>query len=151
MTDVVPVDLVAAAIIACAAAGPQESGTRVVHVASGVRNPLRYGHLVELVQSWFTEHPLYDSDGQPIVVPDWSFPGRGRVQRQLAHAKLALGIAERLLGALPVRGERADLAAPSRNAARLPRGRSDMWSSMAPTPRPRLSSGSTGCSSSGTG
>ena len=53
------------------------------HVASGVRNPLRYGQLVDLVQSWFTEHPLYDTDGQPIVVPDWSFPGRGRVQRQL--------------------------------------------------------------------
>jgi fatty acyl-CoA reductase len=111
VTDVVPVDLVAAAIIACAAVGPQPSGTRVVHVASGVRNPLRYGHLVDLVQSWFTEHPLYDSDGQPIEVPDWSFPGRGRVQRQLAHAKLALGIAERILGSLPVRGERADLAA----------------------------------------
>ena len=88
VTDVVPVDMVAAAIIACAAAGPDPQETRVVHVASGVRNPLRYGHLVDLVQSWFTEHPVYDADGQPIVVPDWSFPGRGRVQRQLAHAKL---------------------------------------------------------------
>ncbi len=37
-------------------------------------------------QDWFTEHPLYDSDGQPIVVPEWSFPGRGRVQRQLHRA-----------------------------------------------------------------
>ncbi len=111
VTDVVPVDMVAAAIIACAAAGPDPDKTRVVHVASGVRNPLRYGHLVELVQSWFTEHPIYDSDGQPIVVPDWSFPGRGRVQRQLARANFALGVAERLLSALPIRGERADLAA----------------------------------------
>src|ERR1700685_4091848 len=111
VTDVVPVDLVAAAIIACAAAGPEPSATRVVHVASGVRNPLRYGHLVDLVQSWFTEHPLYDSDGQPIEVPDWSFPGSGRGQRQRSHAKRALGIAERILGSLPVRGERADLAA----------------------------------------
>jgi alcohol-forming fatty acyl-CoA reductase len=111
VTDVVPVDLVAAAIIACAAAGPEPGRTRVVHVASGVRNPLRYGRLVELVQAWFTEHPVYDADGQPIVVPDWSFPGRGRVQRQLAHAKLALGLVERVLGALPVRGERADLVA----------------------------------------
>jgi len=110
VTDVVPVDLVAAAIIACAAAGPDASSTGVVHVASGVRNPLRYGHLVELVQAWFTEHPVYDSDGQPIVVPDWSFPGRGRVQRQLARANTALGFAERILGSLPVRGERAELA-----------------------------------------
>ncbi len=65
------------------------------HVASSVRNPLRYGQLVDLVQSWFTEHPLYDSDGQPIVVPEWSFPGRGRVQRQLQRATKALTTAER--------------------------------------------------------
>jgi alcohol-forming fatty acyl-CoA reductase len=110
--DVVPVDLVAAAIIACAATGPEPSGKpRVVHVASGVRNPFRYGRLVELVQSWFTEHPIYDANGQPIVVPDWSFPGRGRVQRQLQRATFALGLAEKVLGSLPVRGERADLAA----------------------------------------
>jgi fatty acyl-CoA reductase len=111
VTDVVPVDMVAATIIACAATGPDPDKTRVVHVASGVCNPLRYGRLVELVQSWFTDNPIYDSDGQPIVVPDWSFPGRGRVQRQLARATFALGIAEKLLGSLPVRGERADLAA----------------------------------------
>jgi alcohol-forming fatty acyl-CoA reductase len=111
VTDVVPVDLVAAAIIACAAIGPESGSTRVVHVASGVRNPFRYGRLVELVQSWFTEHPIYDSNGQPIVVPDWSFPGRGKVQRQLSRATFVLGLAERVLGSLPVRGERADLAA----------------------------------------
>ena len=29
------------------------------------------------------EHPLYDAEGQPIVVPEWDFPGRGRVQAQL--------------------------------------------------------------------
>jgi alcohol-forming fatty acyl-CoA reductase len=112
VVDVVPVDLVAAAIIACAAIGAEDPGsTRVVHVASGVRNPFLYGRLVELVQSWFTEHPIYDSNGQPIVVPDWSFPGRGRVQRQLQRATFVLGLAERTLGSLPVRGERADLAA----------------------------------------
>ncbi len=88
VTDVIPVDMVAAAIIACAATGPEPDRTRVVHVASGVCNPLRYGRLVELVQSWFTDHPIYDSDGQPIVVPDWSFPGRGRVQRQFGVCDL---------------------------------------------------------------
>ena len=82
------------------------------HVASSVRNPLRYGQLVDLVQSWFTDHPLYDADGQPIVVPDWSFPGRGRVQRQLRRAaEPPSATAERMLAVLPVRGERADLAA----------------------------------------
>ena len=53
---------------------PAYAGPTVYHVASGVRNPFRYGRLVELVQAWFTEHPLYDSDGQPIVVPGLVVP-----------------------------------------------------------------------------
>ncbi|HXW33429.1 MAG TPA: HAD-IB family hydrolase, partial [Acidimicrobiales bacterium] len=111
VVDVIPVDMVVAAIIAVAAAGPEPDGRGVVQVASGVRNPLRYGELVDLAESWFTENPVYDADGQPIMVPAWSFPGRGRVQRQLRRANRALSTAERLLGALPVRGSRADLAA----------------------------------------
>ncbi len=110
VVDVIPVDLVVAAIIAVAAAGPDPGGPSVVQVASGVRNPLRYGKLVDLVQRWFTDHPLYDSDGQPIVVPEWSFPGRGRVQRQLKRATDMLELAERLLTILPLRGERAEVA-----------------------------------------
>jgi alcohol-forming fatty acyl-CoA reductase len=111
VVDVIPVDMVVAALVAVAAAGPDPVGPTVYQVASSVRNPLRYGELVDLVQSWFTQHPLYDTDGQPIVVPEWSFPGRGRVQRQLRRATTAFGVAERILGVLPVRGERADLAA----------------------------------------
>ncbi len=105
--DVIPVDLVVAAIIAVAANGPDPAGATIYHVASGVRNPLRYGRLVELVQSWFTEHPLYDTDGQPIVVPEWSFPGRGRVQGQLRRAGSAMTLAERIVGSLPLRGRQA--------------------------------------------
>lgn len=111
VVDVIPVDLVVAALITVAAAGPDSDGPRAVHVASGVRNPLRYGELVDLVQRWFTEHPLYDADGQPIVVPDWSFPGHGRVQRQLERATKGLKLLERVLGALPVRGKQAEMAA----------------------------------------
>ncbi len=105
--DVIPVDLVVAAIIVVAADGPDEEAPCVYHVASGVRNPLRYGRLVELVQSWFTDHPIYDSDGQPIVVPEWSFPGRGRVQRQLQRAGKMMETAERVVGSLPIRGRQA--------------------------------------------
>jgi phosphoserine phosphatase len=112
VTDVIPVDLVVAAIIAVAGdvllAPPADIPTPdVYHVASGVRNPFRYGRLVELVQTWFTEHPLYDTDGQPIVVPAWSFPGRGRVQRQLSRASRAMELAERVVGSLPIRGRQA--------------------------------------------
>ena len=104
VVDVIPVDLVVAAIIAVAAS-PDHEG--VVQVASGARNPLRYRRLVDLVRDWFTEHPLYDAEGQPIVVPEWSFPGRGRVQRQLERATHTLERAERLVTSLPVRGRQA--------------------------------------------
>jgi alcohol-forming fatty acyl-CoA reductase len=108
--DVIPVDLVVAAILAVAARGPLTSPD-VVHTASGSRNPLRYRQLVSLVHDWFSEHPLADEKGQPIVVPEWSFPGRRRVQNQLRQATRALRGAERALQALPLRGSQADLAA----------------------------------------
>ena len=109
--DVIPVDLVVAAILGVAAHGPGPDGPSVYHVASGVRNPFPYGHLVELCEDWFSRNPLYDERGQPISVPEWSFPGRGRVQRQLRRADQAMTVAERLLTALPVRGKQAELAA----------------------------------------
>jgi len=108
--DVIPVDLVVAAILAVAARGPLAEPD-VVHVASGARNPMRYRQLVDLCREWFLAHPLADDKGQPIVVPEWSFPGRGRVQRQLQQANRLLGAGEKMLQALPLRGNRAELAA----------------------------------------
>ncbi len=110
VVDVIPVDLVVAALIAVAARGPSPTGPDVFQVASGARNPLRYRRLVHLVQSWFREHPLYDTEGQPIVVPEWSFPARGRVQRQLLHTTRALSAVERVITALPIRGRQAELS-----------------------------------------
>jgi HAD superfamily hydrolase (TIGR01490 family) len=108
--DVIPVDMVVAAILAIAAA-PAPEHPAVYHVASGVANPLRYGRLVELIQEWFAQHPIYDDRGQPISLPEWSFPGRGRVQRQLQRATKAMDAAERLLRALPLRGRQASFSA----------------------------------------
>ncbi|MGH9047740.1 MAG: HAD-IB family hydrolase, partial [Acidimicrobiales bacterium] len=110
VTDVIPVDLVVAAIIAVAAKGPEEGAPAVYHVASGVRNPLEYGELVSYVQEWFGRHPLYDDRGQPISVPEWSFPGRGRVQRQLRQAVRLMATAERGLKMVPVRSKQAEWA-----------------------------------------
>jgi HAD superfamily phosphoserine phosphatase-like hydrolase len=110
VVDVVPVDLVVAAIIAVAARGPDPQGPTVYQVASGTRNPLLYGTLVHLTELWFTARPLYDNRGQPIVVPKWSFPGRGKVQGELRRATSVLKTAERIVNMLPVRGERAEVA-----------------------------------------
>ena len=108
--DVIPVDMVVAAVIDAAAGGPPDE-PEITQVASGSVNPLRYRQLVDLVREWFTARPLYDSEGQPIVVPDWSFPGRGRVQRQLERAKTTMDRAEAVLQSLPLRGRQAAWAA----------------------------------------
>lgn len=109
--DVIPVDLVVSAIIAVAADGPSPEGPTVYQVASGSRQPLRYRELVDNVREWFTNRPIYDADGSPIMVPEWSFPGRGRVEKQLKRTTKLLARGERLLTSLPLRGSQADWAA----------------------------------------
>ncbi len=111
IVDVIPVDLVVAAIIDVAATGPDPAGPSVYQVASGSRNPLRYGQLVDHVRTFFTANPIHDAEGQPIEVPEWSFPGRGRVQAQLKRAEKLLTAGERALQALPLRGSQAEYAA----------------------------------------
>ena len=85
-----------------------------MQVATGDVNPLRYQRLVDRVREWFTEHPLYDEHGQPIVVPDWNFPGRGRVEAQLDRATFVLRATERIVAAVPVRGRAAEWGASDR-------------------------------------
>lgn len=107
IVDVIPVDLVSAAIVAVAARGP-EAEPDVVQVASGSANPLKYRRLVDLVSGWFGEHPLYDEKGQPISTPPFSFPGRGKVEGELRRAKTVLERTEKVLSKLPLRGRQAE-------------------------------------------
>ena len=108
--DVIPVDIVVAAIIAVSALGPDRAPD-ITQVASGGINPLSYRTLVDNVRDWFTQHPIYDSEGQPIIVPDWNFPGRGRVQTQLKRAQSLTNRAEQTLQSLPLRGTQAKWSA----------------------------------------
>ncbi|HEV8626043.1 MAG TPA: HAD-IB family phosphatase [Acidimicrobiia bacterium] len=110
IVDVIPVDFVVAAALAVAA-GPAPEEPVVYQAVTGARNPLKYRTLVDLVQDWFSARPLYDDAGQPIVVPNWSFPGRGKVRRQLDRAVKGISAAEKAVGHLPIRGARADFAA----------------------------------------
>ena len=111
VVDVIPVDMVVATIVAVAAKGPEPDGHGVYQVATGNRNPLYYRNLVNYVREYFLDNPLYDSDGQPIVAPDWSFSGRGKALRQLQRGVKALGRAEQVVAALPIRGKRAEVMA----------------------------------------
>ena len=81
--DVIPVDLVVAAIIAVAALGPERAPRRSPRSRRAASTRSSTGRSSTTCSGWFTEHPLYDAEGQPIVVPEWRFPGRGRVQGQL--------------------------------------------------------------------
>jgi len=110
VVDVIPVDMVVAAIIAVAARGPLDSGPDVTQVASGTANPLRYKDLVDFAEEWFTANPIYDDLGQPIAVAAWRFPGRGRVEGQLARARTSLERADAVLEKLPLRGRMAEYA-----------------------------------------
>lgn len=110
VVDVIPVDMVVAAMVAVCAAGPDPAGPTVYQVASGSRKPLRYREMVNTIREWFTERPLYDREGQPILVPEWSFPGRGRVEAQLRRATGLLAKGEKIISSLPVRGKQADYA-----------------------------------------
>jgi alcohol-forming fatty acyl-CoA reductase len=110
VVDVIPVDMVVAAMVAVCADGPDPSGPTVYQVASGSRKPLRYREMVNTIREWFTERPLYDREGQPILVPEWSFPGRGRVEAQLRRATGLLARGEKIISSLPVRGRQADFA-----------------------------------------
>ena len=110
--DVIPVDMVAAAVCAVAADGPAADGQpKVVQVASSEVNPFRFEDLHDWSHAWFCENPIYDERNQPIAPPRWSYPSRKRVQNSLERAKRALEAGEKVLSALPIRGEKAGVAA----------------------------------------
>ena len=108
--DVIPVDIVVSAIIAVAAVGPDDAPP-ITQVASGGINPLTYRMLIEYVSTWFGQNPIYDPKGQPIVLPEWKFPGRGKVEGELRRANRLLSLSEKTLQSLPLRGKQAELAA----------------------------------------
>ena len=98
--DVIPIDLVANAMLAVAAT-PTDREPRYYHVCSGSRNPLHYRRMFELVRTYFSEHPLVQWGRGEIRVPDWRFPGRSRVDRMMRAGERALGAADVVVRHLP--------------------------------------------------
>ncbi|MDQ2672353.1 MAG: HAD-IB family hydrolase [Actinomycetota bacterium] len=97
--DIVPVDHVVNAILAAGVRRPKE--TEIFQVASGERNPIRYRDLYDIVRDYFVKNPLRDSSGRPIQVPQWSFPGRRRVEGQLKMELAGLKVAGILAARMP--------------------------------------------------
>jgi fatty acyl-CoA reductase len=97
--DIVPVDHVVNAILAAGVRRPVEP--EIFQVASGERNPIRYRDLYDIVREYFVKNPLRDSSGRPIQVPEWSFPGRRRVEGQLKMELAGLKVAGILAARMP--------------------------------------------------
>ena len=146
--DVIPVDLVVAAIIAVAALGPSRGA------APSRRSPSGGGQPAASTARWSTTCGA----GSPSTrcttprasrssCPSGSFPGRGRVQGQLdAGQDGASSRAEQVLQALPLRGKQAEWSAKLEDQARRgragPRVRRAVRRS---TPSARRSTASTTC------
>ncbi|KAG2328021.1 hypothetical protein Bca52824_010749 [Brassica carinata] len=67
--DLIPVDMVANAMVMAVAIHAGKSGSQnVYHVGSSCKNPLTFGQLHDLAASYFTKSPLVGRDGSPIIV-----------------------------------------------------------------------------------
>jgi fatty acyl-CoA reductase len=111
LVDLVPVDHVVNALISAVARGlaHRSESAQVYQVASGERNPIRYRDLYEYVREYFLANPLRDSGGRPVPLPEWSFPGRRRVEGLLATQLAGLKLAGRLAGWMPEGHMKADV------------------------------------------
>ena len=106
--DIIPVDLVANAMLAISTTAP-EDGPAYFHVCSGYRNPLTYRGLYENVHDYFRRHPLPQRGRGEVRVPEWKFPGRRRVERRLRAGEKLIEAADRVVTRLPRSGRVRDL------------------------------------------
>lgn len=101
--DVIPVDMVAAAIIAAAAKGP-EPEPEVFQIASGSVNPMQFKVLLDTAMEWFKDHPVYDANGHPTASTEWKYAGSGGLEEQLDRVVKAFDLADKVVNRLPLRG-----------------------------------------------
>lgn len=99
--DLVPVDLVANALLAVAAHPPRPGDPAYFHVGTGARNPLTQAELHRHIHAYFDAHPLPDAGRGHIKVPLWQFLGADRAERMLKAGERAVDLADRTLQRLP--------------------------------------------------
>ena len=124
LVDIVPVDHVVNALIAAVARGlvDRPESPRVYQAASGERNPIRYRDFYEHVREYFLLNPLRDSGGRPVPIPEWSFPGRKKVEWWLGAELRGLNIAGKVVARMPEGHLKTDLrgrAARAEKRARM--------------------------------
>ncbi len=80
--DLIPVDLVANAILAAVSRAREARDLPVYQVASGTENPLKLGEMFELMHEYFLKNPVQNRRGETIRVQRWTFPSLERFRRQ---------------------------------------------------------------------
>lgn len=98
--DVIPVDFVVNAALAVAARPAKPKEPKYFQVVSGKTNPLPFHRMYENVNTYFTNNPLPDENGD-IKVPSWRFPGGQKVEKALAKREHQVVRAERIIERLP--------------------------------------------------
>lgn len=79
--DVIPVDIVANAILTVLPRIRENGAIEVYHAATGSSNPIRVGEIMEYVYEYYRANPVLDRDGKPIPVHRWRFPTLVRFSR----------------------------------------------------------------------
>ncbi|MCA1834767.1 MAG: HAD-IB family hydrolase [Actinobacteria bacterium] len=97
--DVIPVDVVVNAILAVAASPLESLG--FYHVSSGSRNPLPFRSMYEHCREYFTKHPLPERGRGAYSAPEWTFPGKRKLDARMTNADKFLTWAEKSVARLP--------------------------------------------------
>jgi thioester reductase-like protein len=79
--DVVPVDIVANAILAALPRARESRDIQIYQVATGSENPLKLGQMFDLMHEYFRKHPMQNRRGRPIRVRRWTYPTPERFRR----------------------------------------------------------------------
>jgi alcohol-forming fatty acyl-CoA reductase len=102
--DVIPVDLVANALLVVAAHPPARGTVNYFSLGTSARNPLTFREFRDFVHEHFQRSPLTTPNRGPIRVPVPTMPGRRQVSLLLDGAERMVNSASRLLDALPATG-----------------------------------------------
>lgn len=106
VVDIVPVDLVANALVVAAAHPPPAGVPAYVTAGTGASNPVTLHRLYQLIRDHFTEDPLPGRAGRGVQLPTWRFPGIDTLEFQLRTATKLSGAAARMVDRTPMAGER---------------------------------------------
>jgi nucleoside-diphosphate-sugar epimerase len=72
--DIIPVDIVANAILSVIPRIRKDDTIQVYHVGTGAKNPIRVREIFEYVYDYYRTNPVIGRDGKPINVKRWRFP-----------------------------------------------------------------------------